>query len=150
MRTLHGIQELRRLVGTELGTSSWHAVTQARIDAFAAATHDLEPLHTDPERAARTPWGVTIAHGLYSLSLGPALLGEIYTMSGHSLALNYGFDRVRFTSPVPVGSRLRMTARLEGAEPMTGGTLFRLRQTFEIDGQDKPACVAESVLAYFD
>ncbi|MCW2714684.1 MAG: putative enoyl-CoA hydratase [Frankiales bacterium] len=150
MQTLNGVQELRALVGTELGTSDWHTVTQARIDAFAAATLDFEAIHVDPQRAALTPWGVTIAHGLYTLALGPALLYEVLSMRGHSLAPNYGFDRVRFVSPVRVDSRLRMTAHLDSAEPLRGGTRFRITQTFQIDGEDRPACVAESLVAYFD
>ncbi|MEU0463563.1 MULTISPECIES: MaoC family dehydratase [Amycolatopsis] len=150
MRTLNSIGELRALVGTELGTSAWHEVTQARIDAFAAATDDFEDIHVDPERGAAAGFGGTIAHGLYTLSLGPKFLYEIYTMRGHSLGLNYGFDRVRFLTPVRVGARVRMVARLSEAREISGGTRFTLTQTFEIEGSDKPACVAESVLAYFD
>lgn len=150
MRTINGLDELRGLVGQDLGTSAWHTVTQAHIDAFAAATDDYERIHVDPERAAQTPFGVTIAHGLYTLSLGPKFLYEIYTVDGHSLALNYGYEKVRFLSPVRVGSRLRMTVHVAAAEALEGGTKFRTVQTFEIEGQDKPACVAESVVAYYD
>jgi acyl dehydratase len=150
MLKLTGIAEMRALVGHDLGVSAWHEVTQARIDAFASATDDFEPIHVDPERAKRTPFGRTIAHGLYTLSLGPKFLYELYSMSGHSLALNYGFERVRFVSPVPVGSRVRMAAKVVEAEAITGGTRFTIRQTFEIEGADKPACVADAVVAYFD
>lgn len=150
MKTISGLDELRALTGAELGTSSWHLVTQDRIQAFADATEDWERIHVDPTRAAETPFGVPIAHGLYTLSLGPKFLYEIYTMSGHSLGLNYGFDRVRFLAPVKVGSKIRMTAHLVGTEPLDGGAKFRIRQVFEIEGEDKPACVAESVVAYFD
>lgn len=93
---------------------------------------------------------MTIAHGLYTLSLGPKFQYEIFEMNGHSLALNYGYDKVRWISPVRVGSRLRMTAHLIAAEPLEGGSKFRMRQTFEIEDEDKPACVAESLFAYFD
>jgi acyl dehydratase len=143
------IDGLRALAGQELGVSAWHHVTQQRIDGFADATDDHERIHVDPARAAETPWGVTIAHGLYTLALGPKFLYEIYEITDDSVRLNYGFDSVRFLSPVRVDSRLRMTLHLLAAEPLEGGTRFRLRQTFEIEGQDKPACVAESLVAYF-
>lgn len=150
MRKLNGVAELRALVGQTVGTSSWHHVTQERIQAFADATEDWADIHVDPVRAARTEWGVTIAHGLYTLSLGPKLQYEIFEMTGHSLALNYGFEKVRFLSPVKVGSQLRMTLDLMDASPLKGGTRFRGQQTFEIEGEEKPACVAESLFAYFD
>jgi len=147
---MNGVDELRALVGQTLGTSSWHEVTQERIQAFADATEDWERIHVDPDRAAETPFGVTIAHGLYTLSLGPKFQYEIFEMTGHSLALNYGYDKVRWLSPVKVGARIRMTQHLLSAEPREGGSVFRTTQTFEIDGQEKPACVAESLFAYFD
>lgn len=150
MLTINGVDDLRARVGTDLGTSSWWDVTQERIQGFADATEDWERIHVDPARAAETPWGVTIAHGLLTLSLGPKFLYEIFEMTGHSLALNYGFDKVRFLTPVKVGSRLRMRAHLASSEPLDGGTKFRIVQTFEIEGEAKPACVAESVVAYFD
>lgn len=150
MITFRGPAELQALTGQELGTSSWHDVTQHRIQAFADATEDWEPIHVDPRRAAETPFGVPIAHGLYTLSLGPKFLYEIFTMTGHSLGLNYGFDTVRFLAPVRVDSRVRMLASLVSSERIGGGVKFRIRQVFEIEGEDKPACVAESVIAYFD
>ncbi|KRB76156.1 enoyl-CoA hydratase [Nocardioides sp. Root190] len=150
MRTLNAVDELRALVGERLGTSSWHEITQERIQAFADATEDWERIHVDPDRAAATPFGVTIAHGLFTLSLGPKFQYEVLEMNGHSLALNYGYDKVRWISPVKVGSRLRMSLDLLAHEPLEGGSIFRTRQHFEIEGQDKPACVAESLFAYFD
>lgn len=150
MRTLNCVDELRALVGHRLGTSSWHEITQERIQAFADATDDWERIHIDPERAAASPFGVTIAHGLFTLSLGPKFQYEIFEMNGHSLALNYGYDKVRWISPVRVGSRLRMTQDLLAAEPLEGGLKFRSRQIFEIEGQHDPVCVAESLFAYFD
>lgn len=149
MRIVNGVDELRALVGEALGTSSWHEVSQDRIQAFADATEDWNPLHVDPELAARTPWGVTIAHGLYTLALGPKFQYEIFEMRNHALELNYGYDKVRWLTPVKVGSRLRMTQYLVEAEPLEGGYKFRTRQIFEVEGQDKPACVAESLFAYF-
>jgi acyl dehydratase len=148
--TLTGLDALRALVGQDLGSSAWHLVSQERIQAFADATEDWERIHVDPVRAAQTPFGTTIAHGLYTLSLGPRCLYEIFEMTGHSLGLNYGFDRVRFLAPVPVDSEVRMTAHLLGTRPIVGGAAFRIRQTFEIRDRTKPACVAESIIAYFD
>lgn len=150
MRTLRSIDELRALVGERLGTSEWHEVTQERIQRFADATEDWEPIHVDPDRAARTPWGVTIAHGLYTLSLGPKFQYEIVRIDTEVLPLNYGYDNVRWLSPVRVGSRIRMTMDLVDLKPIEGGTVFRSRQTFEVEGQEKPACVADSLFAYFD
>jgi acyl dehydratase len=149
MLTISGIEDLRSRAGEELGVSAWHEVTQAHIDAFAAATDDYERIHVDPERAKETPWGVTIAHGLYTLSLGPKFLYEMFAMADVPLALNYGFDRVRFVSPVPVGSRVRMRAVLKAVEDTAGGVRARVEQTFEREGQEKPVCVAESLVMYF-
>ena len=150
MQTIGGTAELRRRVGSELGVSDWYEITQRRIDAFAAATDDYEEIHVNPERAARTPFGVTIAHGLFTLSLGPKFLYELFEMRDTSLGLNYGFDRVRFVTPVPLGSRVRMRAQLTGVDDIEGGVRAHVQQTFEIEGQTKPACVAESVLTYYD
>jgi acyl dehydratase len=147
MLTISGVDGLRSRVGEDLGVSDWHEVTQRHIDAFASATDDYERIHVDPERAKETPWGVTIAHGLYTLSLGPKFLYEIFEMRDVPLALNYGFDKVRFISPVPVGSRVRMRATLESVEDSGRA---RIIQTFEREGQEKPVCVAESVVMYFD
>jgi acyl dehydratase len=150
MLKLTSVDDLRARVGQVLGTTEWYDVTQERIQAFADATEDWERIHVDPVRAAQTPWGVTIAHGLYTLSLGPKFQYEIFEMTGHSLALNYGYDSVRWLSPVRVGSRLRMTSELVDLKPLEGGSVFRTRQTFELAGAEKPACVAESLFAYFD
>jgi acyl dehydratase len=156
MLTISGIDGLKRCVGQELGVSDWHEVTQERINAFAAATDDFEELHTSPERAKNTPWGVTIAHGLYTLSLGPKFLYELYEVTNLTLGLNYGFDRVRFITPVPVASRVRMRGRILSVEDVEGppggpaaGARVRTEQIFELDGQDKPACVAESLVMYY-
>jgi acyl dehydratase len=150
MLTMASVDDLRALEGRVLGTTGWHEVTQQRINAFADATEDWERLHVDPGRAASTPWGVTIAHGLYTLSLGPKFQYELFEMNGHSLALNYGYDKVRWLTPVRVGSRLRMTAELLAVEPIEGGSKFRMKQVFELEGEERPACVAESLFAYFD
>ena len=150
MLTISGVAGLRERSGQELGVSAWHTVTQAHIDAFAAATDDYERIHVDPERAAQTPWGTTIAHGLYTLSLGPKFLYEIMEVEDVPLALNYGFDRVRFIQPVPVGSRVRMRATLAAVEDTGEAVRCRIEQVFEREGSDKPICVAESIVMYFD
>ena len=150
MLTITGVEGLRERVGQELGVSSWHEVTQDRINAFAAATDDYERIHIDPERAKETPFGVTIAHGLYTLSLGPKFLYEIFTIENVPLALNYGFDRVRFVTPLPVGSRVRMRATLTSVDDGDGSVTARVAQVFEREGQQKPVCVAESVVLYYE
>ena len=157
MLTINGIDEIRRRNGEELGVSAWHEVTQPLIDRFAAATDDYEEIHVNPRRAAQTPFGVTIAHGLYTLSLGPKFLYEIFEVNGIRLGLNYGFNRVRFVSPVPVGSRVRMRTRVLSvadieklpSDDFSEGVLVTLEQVFEIEGQVRPACVAESLVMYF-
>lgn len=148
MLTTGGVAALRELVGQEIGVADWHEVTQARIDAFAAATEDFEAIHVDPRRGRDTPFGTTIAHGLYTLSLGPKFLYEMWEVEGVSLALNYGFNRVRFVSPVPVDSRVRMRAKVLSIEETSAGSLVTVEQTFEIEGQERPACVAESLVLY--
>jgi acyl dehydratase len=150
MLTISGVEDLRSRVGRELGVAEWHLVTQDHIDAFASATDDYERIHVDPERAKETPWGVTIAHGLYTLSLGPKFLYEIFSIEDIPLALNYGFNKVRFVSPLPVDSRVRMRARLENVEDVDGGVVATVKQTFEREGHEKPVCVAESVVLYYE
>ena len=150
MLTLKSISELKARVGQDLGTSDWFVVPQERITAFAHATDDFERIHLDEERGKEAGLGGTIAHGLLTLSLGPKFLYEIYSLDGPSLGLNYGFEKVRFLSPVKVGARVRMTATLKAVEPLDGGHRVTITQTFEIEGQDKPAAVADAVVAYFD
>lgn len=143
---IEGIDGLRARVGTELGVSSWHRVDQDEIDLFARATGDDAWMHVDPERASRTPWGSTIAHGLLTLSLGPRFNYEIFEIAGVAVVLNYGFGRVRFPAPVPVGSRLRMRTTLDALEDVADGVTCTLTQVFERDDGDRPVCVAESLL----
>jgi acyl dehydratase len=150
MLTISGVEGLRSRAGEELGVSEWHEVTQDAINAFASATDDYERIHLDPERALQTPWGVTIAHGLYTLSLGPKFLYEIFSMEDVPLALNYGFNKVRFIAPLPVNSRVRMRAVLKSVEDKDAGVVVTIGETFEREGQDKPICVAESVVLYFN
>jgi acyl dehydratase len=145
MLTITGLEELRTKVGEELGVSDWHEITQADIDAFADATDDHQFIHVDPERAAQTPFGSTIAHGLYTLSLGPKFSYTMFSLEGFAFGLNYGYDRVRFMAPLPVNSRVRMRATLSAVEDVPGGAQITVTQTFEREGGDKPVCVAESL-----
>ncbi len=149
MLTINGIDDLRARVGEELGASEWYEVTQARVDAFAAASGDHQWIHVDPERAKATPFGGTIAHGLLTLSLGPQLGAEIFTIENVAFSLNYGFGRVRFPAPVPVGSRLRMRAALAAVDDIASGVQLTVTQTFEVEGGEKPVCVAESLVRVY-
>jgi len=149
MLTINGIDDLRTLEGDELGVSEWKTIDQAAIDAFAEATGDHQFIHVDPEKAKATPFGGTIAHGLFTLSLGPVFNEEIWTMTGVAFALNYGYEKVRFPAPVPVDSKLRMRATLAEITDVAGGVQIRVTQTFEIDGGEKPVCVAESVVRVY-
>ena len=146
MLTINGIADLKARVGQELGVSDYYEVTQERIDAFADASGDHQWIHVDPERAKETPFGGTIAHGLFTLSLGPQFGYELFTVENVAFALNYGFGKVRFPAPVPVGSLLRMRATLTAVDDVAGGVQFTVTQTFEVEGGEKPACVAESLV----
>jgi len=142
---INGLDELKRRVGQELGVSDWLEVTQEAVDAFADATGDHQWIHVDPARAKETPFGGTIAHGLYTLSLGPRFSYTLFEISGVAFSINYGYDKVRFPAPLPVGSKVRMRATLTKADDVAGGVQLTVTQTFERDGGDKPVCVAESV-----
>jgi acyl dehydratase len=137
------IEELEAGGERDLGASSWHTVDQRAIDLFAEATGDHQWIHVDPERAAAGPFGTTIAHGYLTLSLLPFLLREVFTVEGARMGINYGNDRVRFTAPVPSGSRVRAVARLLSTERRGDGILCRLAVTVEIEGGERPACVGE-------
>ncbi|MGZ4460596.1 MAG: MaoC family dehydratase [Nocardioidaceae bacterium] len=145
MRTFQGIDDLETAVGTHLGWSDWHTVTQEQIDTFAEATGDHQWIHVDPERAKDGPFGTTIAHGYLTLSLVPRLVWQIYTVEGLSMGVNYGSNKVRFPSPVPVGSRIRAGAELVSLERGATGAQAVVRVTVERDGGDRPACVAETM-----
>lgn len=149
MARFTGLAELRQASGEELGASEWFTVTQDVIDAFADATGDHQFIHVDAERAKATPFGTTIAHGLLTLSLGPRLMADVLKVDGVDMGVNYGYDRVRFTAPVPSGSRLRVRASLESVTEVSGGVQLTVKQTFEVDGSEKPACVADSVVRFY-
>ena len=140
------IDELEDLVGSELGPSSWHTLTQDDIDRFADVTGDHQWIHVDPERAAAGPFGLTIGHGLFTLSLGPAMMEELMAFDGFLHSLNYGYDKVRFPHPRPVGSRVRMRATITRVD-RAGEDAAQIvtTQHFEAEGIDKPICVAESI-----
>ncbi len=149
MREINGIDELKGLEGTELGSSDWHEVTQEMVNAFADATGDHQWIHVDPERAKDTPFGGTIAHGYYTLSLSPKMMEEIASFSGFSFALNYGLGKVRFPAPLPVGSKLRATAKIIEITEVSGGVQVNTQMTFEREGGEKPVCVAETLARFF-
>lgn len=136
------------LVGEELGSSSWIDVTQDQIDDFAELTGDYQWIHTDPDRAATGPFGTTIAHGYLTLSLLVPLLEEILTIENRTSSINYGLDKVRFPAPVPSGSRVRMTATLAEATNVDSGVQVKVDCQFEVEGQERPACVARAVLRH--
>jgi acyl dehydratase len=149
MITINGIDELKAHAGEDLGASDWHEVTQADINAFADATGDHQWIHVDPERARETPFGGTIAHGYYTLSLSPGLLDEVLRLDGMAFMVNYGLNKVRFPAVLPVGDRVRMRLRLASVDDVSGGAMMTSELTFEREGGEKPVCVAESLmLAY--
>src|SRR4051794_30615168 len=123
MRVFHSVDELARAVGTRLGVSDWHVVTQDQVDAFADATSDRQWIHVDVDRAADGPFGATIAHGLLTLSLVPALVRQVYRIENAAMGVNYGFDKVRFTSPVRVGARVRADVELADVVAVEGSAV---------------------------
>jgi acyl dehydratase len=146
---LQGIEGLKAHVGDHLGYSDWHEITQDQVNRFADATLDHQWIHVDPERAKSGPFGGPIAHGYLTLSLGPHLLGQVFQVDGTKMGVNYGLNKVRFPSPVPVGAKLRLGATLAGVEDIAGGAQVSVNLSFEVEGQDKPACVAEVVFRYY-
>jgi len=142
--------ELEKHVGQALGESAWLEVTQQRVDLFADATDDHQWIHVDPERARKGPFGAPIAHGYLTLSLVSRFLPEIVIVKGISMGVNYGVDRVRFPAPVRVGSRVRARGELVEAAPQKDGSVqAKIRVTVEIEGDAKPACVAETLSRFY-
>ncbi len=146
MRTFTDLAELEAAVGEELGTSDWFEVTQEKVDQFADATDDHQWIHVDAERAADGPFGGTIAHGYMTVSLIPALSASIFSVETDGPRLNYGLNKVRFPNPVKVGKRVRASATLAELTDVSAGKQLVVRYTIEIEGEDKPACVAETVV----
>lgn len=145
MRTIETTTDLEELVGTRLGVSDWLDIDQVRIDTFAEATGDHQWIHVDPVRAEQGPYGRTIAHGYLTLSLLPTLVAQVVDYAGWSTKINYGSNKVRFPSPVPVGSRVRASVDLVNVEVVRSGTQVTNQVTIEIDGAERPAVVAETI-----
>ncbi|RTL66512.1 MAG: MaoC family dehydratase [Pseudonocardiaceae bacterium] len=143
MRVFNGVDELRGAVGEPIGESGWFTVDQSRIDGFADATDDHQWIHVDVDKAAKGPFGTTIAHGFLTLSLLPSLLKDVYSVEGTKMGINYGLNRVRFTSPVPVGSKVRGVVELADVSDVDGGVQITTKVTVEIEGSERPALVAE-------
>jgi acyl dehydratase len=135
--------------GAEFGPSAWVEVPQERIDAFAEATGDHQWIHVDPERATAGPFGTTIGHGYLTLSLIPAMSYEVLPRQEGGMGINYGLNRVRFPAPVPSGSRVRGTFRVDSTDEFEGGSQTTMTATIEREGGDKPVCVAEVVFRYY-
>nr|WSY50238.1 MaoC family dehydratase [Streptomyces sp. NBC_00886] len=147
--TVNGLDELKKLAGSDLGTSKWIEVTQERINTFADATGDHQWIHVDPEKAAEGPFGAPIAHGYLTLSLFIPLFTELLDVEGVSTKVNYGLNKVRFPSPVKVGSRIRLVAKLTSVEDVPGGVQIAVDGTVEIDGGPKPAAVLQSLSRFY-
>jgi acyl dehydratase len=147
--TISGIEELKSKVGTHLGYSDWLEVTQERVNQFADATDDHQWIHVDPERAKAGPFGGPIAHGYLTLSLAVPLLAQVVRVDGVRMGINYGLNRVRFPAPVPVGARLRLGAALKSVEEIEGGAQSTFELTFEVEGKEKPSCVAEAIYRWY-
>ncbi|MGH9205908.1 MAG: MaoC family dehydratase [Acidimicrobiales bacterium] len=148
--TLKGTKDLKARAGTHLGYSDWHAVTQEQVNMFAEATGDHQWIHVDVERAKAGPFGGPIAHGYLTLSLAPVLLHEVFRVEGISMGLNYGCNKVRFPAPLAVGSKLRLGAAIGEVDEVAGGVQATLDLTFEVEGSEKPSCVATAVYRYYD
>jgi acyl dehydratase len=145
MRVFSNVAEFTAAKGQELGHSDWHDVTQEQVNTFADATGDHQWIHVDLERAAAGPFGGPIAHGFLTLAMLPVLTHEIYRIEHLTMAVNYGLDRVRFPSPVPVGARIRAAATLREVKETSLGQLCYSRVTIEVEGQRKAACIADTV-----
>jgi acyl dehydratase len=147
--TVNGIDELKKLDGSDLGTSEWIEVTQERINTFADATGDHQWIHVDPEKAAEGPFGAPIAHGYLTLSLFIPLFTELLDVEGVSTKVNYGLNKVRFPSPVKVGSKIRLVGKLTSVEDVPGGVQITVDGTIEIEGAPKPAAVLQSLSRFY-
>ena len=140
---------IKEHIGEHLGYSSYHRVTQEQVNLFADATGDHQWIHIDVERAKAGPFGGPIAHGYLTLSLAPELLAQVLRVEGVTMGVNYGANKIRFPSPVPVGSNIRVGAKLVGVEDVTGGLQVTVETTFECEGAAKPSCVAELLFRYY-
>ena len=148
MKKFSGLDEFVAAEGAELGPTDWLEVTQDRVNLFADATDDHQWIHVDPERAANGPFGGTIAHGLLTLSLLPHFTHQLYTVDNIAMAINYGYNKVRFITPVRVGAKVRARAQIDKVDQLDGAVQATVTVTVEIDGSDKPAAVAESIVRF--
>lgn len=148
MKKFSGLDEFVAAQGSQLGPTDWLEVTQDRVNVFADATDDHQWIHVDPERAASGPFGGTIAHGLLTLSLLPHFTSQMYTVDNIAMAINYGYNKVRFITPVKVGAKIRARAEIAKVDQLDGAVQATLTTTVEIDGSDKPAAVAESIVRF--
>lgn len=146
MRTFTSTEEIKSAVGQPVEPSPWLEIDQQRVNTFADATEDHQWIHVDPERAATGPFGATIAHGYLTLSLVAGLNQHVIVFDTPGPKINYGLNKVRFPSPVPVGSRLRLNAQIVNAEDTPNGMLVTVKNVVEIEGSERPACVAESLI----
>lgn len=150
MKTFETLADLAACVGQEVAVSDWITITQEQVNRFADATGDHQWIHADPERARQGPFGAPIAHGFLTLSLLPRFFESSFDVRGSRMGVNYGLNKVRFTAPVPVGSRLRARMTLLSAEPVAGDGLQMAWQVqIEREGVDKPVCVAESLVRHY-
>ncbi|MGE2712753.1 MaoC family dehydratase [Mycolicibacterium litorale] len=148
MKTFNGLDEFAAAEGSSLGPTEWLEITQDRVNLFADATDDHQWIHVDPQKAADGPFGGTIAHGLLTLSLLPHFSHQLYTVDNIAMAINYGYNKVRFINPVKVGARLRARAEISKVDRLDGAVQAVTTITVEIEGADKPAAVAESIVRF--
>jgi acyl dehydratase len=148
VKKFSGLDEFVAAEGSQLGPTDWLEVTQDRVNLFADATDDHQWIHVDPERAANSPFGGTIAHGLLTLSLLPHFTRQLYTVDNVAMAINYGYNKIRFITPVRVGSKIRVCAEIAKVDQLEGAVQATVFVTVEIEGSDKPAVVAESIARF--
>jgi acyl dehydratase len=148
VKKFSGLDEFGAAQGSQLGPTDWLEVTQERVNLFADATDDHPWIHVDPERAASGPFGGAIAHGLLTLSLLPHFTHQLYTVDNVAMAINYGYNKVRFITPVRVGSKIRERAEIAKVDQLEGAVQATVTITVEIEGSDKPAAVAESIVRF--
>ncbi|MDX1879683.1 MaoC family dehydratase [Mycolicibacterium sp. 141076] len=146
MKVFANLSEFVAAAGSQLGPTEWMEITQDRVNLFADATDDHQWIHVDPERAAAGPFGGTIAHGLLTLSLLPHFMHQLYRVDNVALAVNYGYNKVRFITPVKVGANVRAGAVISKVDELDGAVQATVTVTVEIEGSDKPAAVAESIV----
>jgi acyl dehydratase len=145
-KTFTGVDQVVHAVGTQLGETEWLEITQEQVNQFADATGDHQWIHVDVEKAAKGPYGGTVAHGYLTLSLIARFGNELFSIEGVTAKLNYGVNKVRFPAPVPVGARVRASASIAGAQETPSGVQVSLQWVIDIENSTKPACVAETVV----